>query len=54
MAARQLTVNELGAVRGTVPRYERRPFSVDDVYAYVTKYFSTQWPQEDTDRRAHQ
>ncbi|WP_210430804.1 NACHT domain-containing protein, partial [Streptomyces physcomitrii] len=54
VATRPLTQNELDVLDRATPHYELQPFTTDDLRAYVEKYFSTRWPQEEATRRAQQ
>ncbi|MEU8598979.1 NACHT domain-containing protein [Streptomyces globisporus] len=53
VATRPLTDNELDILGDATPRYELQPFASEDLSAYVEKYFTTRWPQEEAVRRAH-
>lgn len=53
VATRPLTDSELDVLSDATPRYELQPFAAEDLSAYVVKYFTTRWPQEEAVRRAH-
>ncbi|MEU5327377.1 NACHT domain-containing protein [Streptomyces parvus] len=54
VATRPLAQAELDVLDRATPHYELQPFTTDDLHAYVDKYFSTRWPQEEATRRAQQ
>lgn len=57
VATRPVTDNELDilddALGYVATRYDLLPFNLDDLHAYLEKYFTTCWPQQEATARAH-